>query len=200
MVLRQKRLKPGLIPQKPGLAEASTPHRKEEVTRLLREHRRGVLPVKGLREGSSEEGSEPRPCPAVAGRTSLCRSPAPWRSSVAPSTLGMELHSFIWYASPFCFAPWPLLCPLLVLGWVVILFGKPGTPSSLEVLLLCTATCPCAHRVRAGTLSWHRPCSLPSLEQGKELECRPRFPVPSMRPDNRSYSVIVKLMEHSPLA
>lgn len=113
------------------------------------------------------------------------------------STLRMELNSFIWYASPFCIAPWPLLCPLLVLGWVVILFGKPGTPSSLEVLLLCTATCPRAHRATAGTLSWHRPCGLPSLEQGKELECRPRSPVPSMRPDNRSCSVIVKLMEHS---
>ena len=144
MVLGQKRLKPGLVSQKPGLAEASTLHRKEEVTRLLREHRGGVLPVRGLREGSSEEGPEPRPCPAVASRTSLCHSPAAWRSSVAPSTLKMELNSFIWYASPFCIAPCPLLCPLLVSGWVVVLFGKPGTPSSLEVLLLCTATPPCS--------------------------------------------------------
>lgn len=54
-----------------------------------------------------------------------------------------------------------------------------------------------AHRVTVGTLYWHRLCSLPSPVQGKELECRPRSPVPSMRPDNRRCLVIVKLVEHS---
>lgn len=74
-----------------------------------------------------------------------------------------------------------------------------GSPARPQVLRCSSSALPhlLAHRVTVGTLYWHRLCSLPSLVQGKELECRPRSPVPSMRPDNRSCSVIVKLIEHS---
>lgn len=86
-------------------------------------------------------------------------------------------------------------CPLLSLCSQGSL--SPSPPRSQEPLY--SAASLCAHRVTPGTLHWRSLSCLPPLLQGKQLERRLKSPVPSMRPDNRSCSMIVKLVEDVPL-
>lgn len=78
----------------------STLHRKVEVARLPGEHRRGVQPDRGLREGFWMRESELRRCWAVACRTRSHHSPTLCKLAVAPQAPRMESASFLWCPGP----------------------------------------------------------------------------------------------------
>lgn len=173
----------------------STLHRKVEVARLPGEHRRGVQPDRGLREGFWMRESELRRCWAVACRTRSHHSPTLCKLAVAPQRPGWSL--------PLSFGVQALVrrparpsASSLPLVLVLPLLSRKPAPAPRSQVLLYTAASPCAHRVTPGTLRWHGLSCLPPLLQGKQLERRLRSPVPSMRPDNRSFSRIVKLVAY----
>lgn len=151
------------------------------MTRLLSEHGRGAQPVKGLEEGFPE-GSEVRHGAAEACRTGSCHSPASWKPSAPPRALKMESNSFIRCRT---LRDEILLNSLAPLDPFLALLGRlEPTTRAWEMFLLYSTTCPRARHVTLGPL--HRLCLScpPPLLQGRQLACRLRSPVPSMRLDN----------------
>lgn len=96
----------------------STLQRKVEVARLPGEHRRGVQPDRGLREGFWTRGSELRRCWAVACRTRSRQSP-----TLCKQAPRMESVSSLWCPGPRVEASSPPLALALPL-----LSRKPAPP------------------------------------------------------------------------
>lgn len=163
------------------------------------------------RQGSTEEGSslpgglevfrmrgaELRFCTAVACGAIDHATPTLCDPVGAARGPRMESISFLWCPSPYDEAgsalsllshgPLALLSLCSRVGWWSSLGSQtPPTPPG-EGRLLRAATWPCAHHVTLGTLHWHRPSCLPP-PPGKQLECRLRSLVPSMRPDEKLFS------------